>query len=86
MIYSVNEVHRANIEANPELSLYSELIAGTNYLALNTSDPVLSDVRVRQAVAHAINKEEMLLACQEGQGKVTTNILAWNAKGTPAGF
>lgn len=86
MIYSVNEVHRANIESNPELSLYSELIAGTNYLALNTSDKILSDVRVRQAIAHAINKEELLLACQEGQGKVTTNILAWNAKGTPQDF
>lgn len=86
MVLGVNEVHRADIEANPNLTLYSELIAGTNYLAVNNNDAVLSDVRVRQAIAHAINKEELLIACQEGQGKVTTNILAWNAKGTPQDF
>ena len=86
LVYSVDEIHRANIESNDKLSLYSELIAGTYYLALNTSDEVLSDVRVRQAISHAINKEELLTACEQGYGAVSTNILAWNAKGTPSDF
>lgn len=86
LVYSVDEIHRANVEANEDLTLYSELIAGTYYLALNTSDEVLSDVRVRQAISHAINKEELLTACEQGYGEVSTNILAWNAKGTPSDF
>lgn len=86
LVYSVDEIHRANIESNDKLSLYSELIAGTYYLALNTTDEVLSDIRVRQAISHAINKEELLTACEQGYGSVSTNILAWNAKGTPSDF
>lgn len=83
LVYAVSESQRELVEANPDLKMASELIAGTAYLAINTKDPVTQDVRIRQAIVHAINKEELLLACEEGNGMVTTNILAWNAKGTP---
>ena len=37
---------------------------------MNYESEVFSDVRMRRAVAYAINKEEALEVCGSGQGKV----------------
>jgi len=45
-------------------------------IELNTSRPPFSDVRVRQAVAYAIDREEILRAIYEGVGQIATGVLS----------
>lgn len=45
------------------------------YLAMNVSDKPFDDVRVRQAIAHAINKQEILDAFYGGVGEVANTFL-----------
>ncbi|MFQ5859152.1 MAG: ABC transporter substrate-binding protein [Anaerolineae bacterium] len=50
-------------------------------LTLNLERPVLQDLRVRQAFAHAINRKQLLERVQFGQGRVATSpissAIAW---------
>ena len=50
---AVNDI--SIVESNPDLQLYQNESVTTWYLALNCQDPILSDVRVRQAIAKGIN-------------------------------
>ncbi len=45
------------------------------YLAMNFNSKPFDDVRVRQAIAHAINKEEILEAFYGGEGEVANTFL-----------
>ncbi len=47
-----------------------------NYLAFNMEDPVLKDVRVRSAIAHAINVEEIIQYRLAGQAIRSSSLLA----------
>lgn len=46
------------------------LTNGETILAMNNSKAPLDDVRVRQAISHAINKEDVLQAAESGYGQV----------------
>lgn len=45
-----------------EPSLQTDVTPGSNYayLAFNTRDPILKDMRVRQAIAYALNRQEII--------------------------
>jgi peptide/nickel transport system substrate-binding protein len=45
------------------------------YLAFNLRDPVLRDVRVRQAIAHGIDRERIVKDLLLGHGRVTESML-----------
>lgn len=58
----VVDVPAENIEQiknNPDITLHEYLQTGIDYIALNTNNEHLSDVKVRKALALAINKEEI---------------------------
>jgi peptide/nickel transport system substrate-binding protein len=44
--------------------------AGYTYINLNCADPALSDVRVRQALSHLVNRQEILDTIYEGIGQI----------------
>jgi peptide/nickel transport system substrate-binding protein len=46
------------------------------YLALNFRDPHLRDLRVRQAIAYAINREAIIGSLYKGSGRVASGMLA----------
>jgi peptide/nickel transport system substrate-binding protein len=45
-----------------EPTLHTDITSGSNYayLALNTRDPILKDVRVRQAIAYAVDRKQII--------------------------
>jgi peptide/nickel transport system substrate-binding protein len=43
--------------------------AGYTYVNLNTADPILSDKRVRQALSHLVNKQQIIDTIYKGIGK-----------------
>lgn len=44
--------------------------AGYTYISLNTADPALSDVKVRQALSYLVNREQILSSIYKGIGQV----------------
>ncbi len=47
--------------------------AGTTYLGFHTESPVLADVRVRRAIAHAIDREALIRAKLGGRGTLASS-------------
>ena len=48
------------------------------YLAFNLKDPAFSDLRVRKAIAHAINREEIIKYLLRDQARLATGVLPPN--------
>lgn len=44
--------------------------AGYTYVNLNTADPILADVKVRQALAHLVNRQQIVDTIYQGIGQV----------------
>ncbi len=83
VIVNVDPADASNIEGNSELVLESHPAASVEYLAFNTQKEPLNDVRVRQAITYAINRQEYVDAIIEGRGEVATSFIAktlpgWN--------
>ncbi len=64
-----------SLQKVPDLKV--QITDGTNlaHLGLNMLDPILKDVRVRQALAHAIDREAIIRDVLRGQGKLASSIL-----------
>jgi peptide/nickel transport system substrate-binding protein len=60
-----------------EPSLAVELAAGTEvqYMGFNLRDPILKDVRVRQAIAYAIDRQPMIQYLWRGQAQPARSVL-----------
>ena len=57
------------------LSVFTEEMNAVQLLGLNNSDPILSDVRVRKAIALALNKQEIIDNAIWGYGTVIGSAL-----------
>jgi peptide/nickel transport system substrate-binding protein len=53
---------------------------GTNYqyIAFNLTDPVLQDLRVRQAIAYAVDRDAIIKYLRRGEGRPATGVLDAN--------
>lgn len=56
------------IQNNPAVSLYQKGINSVTVLGMNLDNPYLSNELVRQAMASAINKDEIIQAVNQGHG------------------
>ena len=65
----------ANIEADPNLKLYSGTGVTLQYLALNLKNEKWADKRLRQAVAYAINRDDVIVVAAEGNGTPAYTVL-----------
>jgi len=59
MAFSVPAEDVPALEADPGIEVVSTPSMRIVYIGLNTADPVLSDVRVRQALGHAIDRDQV---------------------------
>ena len=50
------------LRANPDIKLYEAMQAGASLIYINTNDPILSDIRLRQAITLGIDRDEIALA------------------------
>jgi len=60
-----------------EPSLQIEIASGSiySYLAFNLRDPILKDVRVRQAIAYAVNREPMIRYLWRDEAEPASSVL-----------
>jgi peptide/nickel transport system substrate-binding protein len=81
---------RPTIEGDSNLALTAVEPFNIAYLSMNMNNKPFDDVRVRQAIAHAINKEEILEAYYGGIGNVATDFLpeglAWARPDNPEAY
>ncbi len=66
---------RATLESDPNLKEVPVEPFNVAYIALNLNNPPLDDPLVRQAIAHAIDKQEILDAFYGGVGEVAHTFL-----------
>jgi peptide/nickel transport system substrate-binding protein len=58
----------AQFEANPQFNLLIGTTEGETILAMNNMQPPLDDIRVRQAISHAINRQDIIDGAMFGYG------------------
>jgi peptide/nickel transport system substrate-binding protein len=66
---------RKQIQKDPPLVLETCPGMNTAYLAMNNDHPPFNDVRVRRAIAHAIDKEAIARSAYEGEGTIATTLI-----------
>ena len=69
-----------DLKSNPDVVLSETSLLQYSYMALNTKHDPLSDVRVRQAIAYAIDRDQI---CQAGEFGLCTAIQGPTAPGSP---
>ena len=60
IIYDVPTTSLADLEANPDVSVYTYLQPGCSYLNLQTGKGLLADQAVREALTYAVNRDELV--------------------------
>ena len=77
------------VEEAEDLETQSAPSFGYTYLAFNLEHPILSDIKVRQAMAHAINRDEIIDYKFRGTARPSTGPLVpehWAYEGDVANF
>lgn len=63
------------LKNNPNLQVIQSDGSNVRYIGFNLKAPVVSNLKIRQAVAHAINREEIISTILGGQAKIAHSIL-----------
>ncbi len=74
------------VEAQPQLRVLSARSSVYSYLGLNLEDPILRDVRVRRAIAMAIDRAQIVRTKLRGRAALATGLLPrfhWAYAGPP---
>ncbi len=74
------------VQENENLEYYVTNAASTCYVVLNNEHEILSNKKVRQAIAHAIDKEALIAGAVEGYGVPAETPISTTAFGFPADF
>lgn len=61
--------------SDPNLNVQQFEGSNLNLLTFNTKEPPLDNVKVRQAIAYAIDRDAMIKGLLQGQGKIANSIL-----------
>ena len=61
-------------EAQNDFSLLERTAPSYRYFAFNTEHPILQEVQVRQAIAHAINRKELVALLMKNHARLATGI------------
>lgn len=65
----------ASLSRDPNLAIERSPGTGYSYIAFNLRDPILKDVRVRQAIAYAIDREPLIRYLWRGEALPASSIL-----------
>jgi len=76
LIVSVSPRHIAELQANTKFTLSSYNTLSYSFFAFNQNNTHLAKPAVRQALSYAINREEMLNAFFNGQGRIISGPFA----------
>lgn len=75
-IQTISPIDMPRVEGNDKLKSESYLSQSVNWLSFNTAKAPLDNVKVRQALSYAIDKETMIDVVLEGRGQAVNSMLA----------
>lgn len=75
-----------SVERHRNLTFYPAESTAVVYIAFDNNDEIFSNPKVRQAVAHAIDKEAMILGVQDGRGTPLETPMSKATFGWPEEF
>lgn len=75
-VYVVPRLDVPRLQDDDAYTMLSAVTFVTSYITINTAQPPFDDVRVRQAIGYALNKEDMVAIAFEGQASVADQLIA----------
>lgn len=75
LVWSVDAIDCANVEANSDLLLLSQPSSSIEYVGMNTTKEIFADKRVRQAINYALDKQAFVDTIIEGRGQVANSYI-----------
>ena len=73
-IYEPSSADKAHLTSLDNVSYYSTLQTGSCFLIMKLDEGPFADVRVRQAVDYALNRDEIVLGVLDGEGMPINNM------------
>lgn len=81
IIYEAPSTDIPRLEENKDITVYRDLSMNTNYLLIRTDHKPFDDVRVRQAVAYALDREAAVKTAYKGTGVTAYGFISPNVEG-----
>ena len=85
MIHYLPMTSKAALEGNAAISIHEAEASGHINITINNQDEVFSNKLVRQAIAHAIDKEAMIIGTLDGNGAAAEAPFSKGIVGYPKG-
>ncbi|MDY3919202.1 MAG: ABC transporter substrate-binding protein [Candidatus Limivivens sp.] len=71
---SIESASIAQLQANSSITIAEVPTSGFAFVSMNLEKAPFNDVKVRQAVNYAINRENLVAVCYDGEAEVNSNI------------
>jgi peptide/nickel transport system substrate-binding protein len=81
IIYEAPSTDIPRLSENDDITVYRDLSMNTNYLLIRTDHPPFDDVRVRQAVAYALDTDTAVKTAYKGTGVTAYGFISPNIEG-----
>lgn len=72
----IDSATKPQLEANPAITIAEIPTSSFSYIAMNTEKEPFNDVKVRQAINYAIDRDNLVAVCYDGEAEVNSNICA----------
>ena len=72
----IDSATKPQLEANPAITIAEVPTSAFSYIAMNTEKEPFNDVKVRQALNYAIDRDNLVAVCYDGEAEVNSNICA----------
>lgn len=72
----IDSATKPQLEANPAITIAEVPTSAFSYIAMNTEKELFNDVKVRQAINYAIDRDNLVAVCYDGEAEVNSNICA----------
>ena len=72
----IDSATKPQLEASPASSIAEVPTSAFSYIAMNTEKEPFNDVKVRQAINYAIDRDNLVAVCYDGEAEVNSNICA----------
>jgi peptide/nickel transport system substrate-binding protein len=79
MVLDLQEAERALLEGSAGIDIHSTATINFWNLLIQTRDPLLSDLRIRRAIAHAIDIDYLAAALTEGRQTGNPSVISANS-------
>ena len=85
-VFDIAKTGIQQVKDSSNLEYYSANAASTCFIMINNEDEVLSNKLVRQALAHAVDRDALIAGAVEGYGVPQHTPISMSAFGFPEGF